>query len=183
MTKKLLRISALCFALLSCLFVLSTQNAEASQKTAKVKLEDWISICTWVDFDFWTADVQWIDQTKTKTWQINCAFKKSTWEKVTYTLNDLVNQDNSTYKITAPNVQLQAETSNTTAWNLVAGSEQDSYVAFPVAGSDGSIKVYKRTYDKLWTMTQVIDLKLTIPAGTPAWTYSGAITVLVQPGL
>ena len=47
MTKKLLKIGVLCCALLSCVFVLSTQNTEAaSVKTAKVKLTDGTSTCT-----------------------------------------------------------------------------------------------------------------------------------------
>lgn len=181
MTKKLLKIGVLCCALLSCVFVLSTQNVEAeSVNTAKVKLTDGTSTCTWVDFDFWSAIVSGATQKKTTSWTINCTFKKSTGEKVTYKLDNLVNTGNSSYNIALTNVKLKGGTVTVSAWNLTTTSALTTLTAFQ--SSTISQKVYTRTYDKLGTMSQKIELELTIPAWTPAWVYSGSITLDIEEG-
>lgn len=181
MTKKLLKIGVLCCALLSCVFVLSTQNTEAaSVKTAKVKLTDGTSTCTWVDFDFWSATVSGVAQTKTTSWTINCTFKKSTGEKVTYKLADMVNTDSSSYSIAATNVQLKANAATLVAGNVPTITDLSSFTAF--ASSTTTQKIYHRAYNEIWSMSQKVELKLTIPAWTPAWTYSGAITLDIENG-
>lgn len=181
MTKKLLKIGVLCCALLSCVFVLSTQNTEAaSVKTAKVKLNDWTSTCTWVNFDFWEATVKWEAQTKTASWTINCTFAKSTGEKVTYKLADMVNTTNSSYSIAVTNVQLKANAATLVAGNVPTTTDLSTLTAF--VSSTATQKIYHRAYNEIWSMTQKVELQLTIPAWTPAWVYSGAITLDIENG-
>lgn len=179
MTKKGLKIWALCFALLSCVFIFTAGNTDAANvKTTKVKLNEQTSICTWVNFDFWTANVAWISQTKTTSGTINCFFGESTWQKVTYKASNLVNTWNADYSIAVTNLKLKWGTVTVSAWNLTTTSLLPDLTAFTNATT--TQKIYSRTYDKLWTMSQKIELELTIPAWQAAWTYSGTITLDVE---
>lgn len=180
MTKKRLKISALCLALLACVFIFTASSTNAADtKTTTVKLNEVTSICTWVNFDFWTANVQWVSQTKTTSWTINCFFGESTWQKVTYKATDLTNQSNSTYKIVVTNLKLKWGAVTVTAWNLLTTSALTTLTAFTNATT--AQKIYERAYDKLWTMNQKIELELTIPAWQAAGTYSGSIILDVEP--
>jgi hypothetical protein len=92
----------------------------------------------------------------------------------------LVNTGNSSYNIALTNVKLKGGTVTVSAWNLTTTSALTTLTAFQ--SSTISQKVYTRTYDKLGTMSQKIELELTIPAWTPAWVYSGSITLDIEEG-
>lgn len=181
MTKKGLKIWALCLALFSCVFVMTASNTDAANvKKTTVKLTEVTSNCTWVDFDFGSAEVKWVSQTKTTSGTINCTFGQSTWQKVTYKADNLVNTWNSSYSIAVTNLKLKGGTVTLVTWNLTTTSQLTTLTAF--TNSTTSQKVYSRTYDKLWKMNQKIELELTIPAGQAAWTYTGSITLDIESG-
>lgn len=174
MTKKALKIGALCIALLSCVLVFWVREVSAqSIKEVRVKINDWSSTCTWVDFDFWTKNVSASDQSYEISWTVNCSLLKGTWQSVKYTLTALTW---STTNTTIANSKVQLKN----LWVTPTGTLNNTALQTSYAALSGVLTIYSKTNTQVWTMYDDLMLKITIPWWTPPDTYVWKLTLKIE---
>lgn len=175
MTKKMLRIGTLCLALLACAFtfLLHEEISAASVKDVTITISDWLSTCTWVDFNFWEKNVSATDQTAETWWTINCSLLKWTGQYVRYTLSTLTWSATSTV---IPNSKVQLKSTTVTP----TGSLNNTALQTTYAALSGVVTIYSKTSTQVWTMTEWVSLKITVPWGTAPDTYVWKLSLKIE---
>ena len=168
--KNLFKMWAVALAM-AMVFVLVLSTKAADDSLVTVNLAEWASSCTLDAFDMST----WVsvnDQTVTDTGTLSCDFLKSASETLTIVSDPLVN--GSIYTIPAANV---AGSGSNLTENGTLDADGTSLLA-PNA-LDSQQTVYVKDANEMWTMTQQIDITVTIDGGTPAGVYTGFIDLII----
>lgn len=168
--KNLFKISAMALAVvMAFVLVLTTKAADDSLVT--VTLSEGTSTCTLNAFDMST----WVSvnqQTVTDTENLSCDFIATASQTLTMVSDPLVN--GSVYTITGADVN--GEGTNLTQNGTLAASGTSLLAS---SALDVAQTVYVKNINEMGTMTQDIEITVTIDGGTPAGVYTGYLDLII----
>jgi len=167
--KKITKLWLLTLGLAGCLVALNASASSGDNKKVSLTLNEWNNSCTIVDYNFWTtgASAEAIELGE-KTGDITCLFLANAETTVSLSLANL-SGDTTTIPSSNFTFAVAAATSTWTIYNL-------DYIA---GDFSGTIAIYDKAEKTLWSWESILTISWTIPAWTPASTYTGALDLTI----
>lgn len=170
--KKLARIWVLCLTLATILTALHASAVVLDTKTVSLVLTEWSNSCVLNDYTFPELQASPVDQETAAVGEsITCSFLRNSADIVTITMWDLSNDVGVVIPASGFNAQTSSGVVKWSIWNL----EDGTYLSLA-----SSQKIYSKLEDTIWVWTGILTLWWMVPGGTPGWTYTGVLEVILQ---
>lgn len=170
--KKIAKVWVLWFAFASSLVALLVSATWEFKSQVTLTLTEWLNTCILSDYMFEQKQASPMDQVTESLWQsINCVFLKNAENVVSLRLYDL----SSSAGVVIPASWFTGIIASwTTIWTIWELSDQI------LTWLDTQPVIYNKAEDTIWEWTGTLTLQWVIPGGTPGWTYTGRLDLILQ---